>query len=199
MMLLPASVRWQGASLALSVCLLLLCFLGRPSIAAAFTEASRYELGLRLGYAQTCKAREKLHFYSLLPRWGIFLTRPDNPYLGKLRFSFLVEGIVSALRDGSWGGDFGFTPLLKISYPLGPVLFYLEGGAGMIWENIDSPTYAHRFNFSPQAGAGLDIRIYRTCALTLAYRFRHTSNAGLYAENPGVNSNFFLLGLTHYF
>ena len=76
---------------------------------------------------------------------------------------------------------------------------YIEGGAGVIWENVDSPTYAHSFNFSPQIGAGVDIKIIGNYALSLAYRFRHTSNAGLYAENPGVNSNFFMIGVTYYY
>jgi hypothetical protein len=198
-MLLNSSVRWNAAASILAALMLLVCLAGKPHPAAAFTEASSYELGLRGGYGQTCKARETLHFYNVLPRWGVFLTQPDNPYLGKLRLSFLVEGIFGAIQDGNRGWDAGFTPLLKISYPLGPVLAYLEGGAGIIWENIDSPSFAHCFNFSPQVGAGLDIKIFRNYALSLAYRFRHTSNAGLYAENPGVNSNFFMIGVTYYY
>jgi len=35
-------------------------------------------------------------------------------------------------------------------------------------------------------------------ALTLAYRFRHSSNAGLYERNPGLDANFFHVGLTYY-
>jgi hypothetical protein len=167
--------------------------------AEAFTEDSRFELGLRYGYGQTCKAHETLHFNSVMTRWGIFLTQPDNPYLGKLRLSFLLEGLIGAVNDGNSGWDIGVTPLLKISYPLGRVLAYVEGGAGVIWENINTISYAHCFNFSPQVGAGLDIRVYKNYALSLAYRFRHTSNAGLYAENPGVNSNFFLVGVAYYF
>jgi lipid A 3-O-deacylase len=171
----------------------------QPNSAAAFTEESTYELGLRYGHGRTCKAHEKLYFNTVLPRWGIFLTKSDNPVLGKLRFSFLVEGLVGAVQDGNSGWDIGFTPLLKISYPIGPVLGYIEGGAGMIWENIDSISYSHSFNFSPQVGAGIDIKIYKNYALSLAYRFRHTSNAGLYKENPGVNTNFFMIGLAYYY
>ena len=171
----------------------------QPSPAAAFTEESTYELGLRYGHGQTCKAHETLYFNSVLPRWGVFLTKSDNPYLGKLRLSFLVEGLVGAVQDGNLGWDIGFTPLLKISYPLGRILGYIEGGAGVIWENIDSISYAHCFNFSPQVGAGVDIKLVKNYALSLAYRFRHTSNAGLYAENPGVNTNLFMIGLAYYY
>jgi hypothetical protein len=198
-MMIDSFSRWKVASAIPAVLLLVVCLTVKPNPAAAFTEESSYELGFRYGHGQTCKAREHLHFNSFLPRWGVFLTQPDNPYLGKLRVSLLVEGIVGAINDGNTGWDIGFTPLLKISYPLGRVLCYIEGGAGMIWENIDTPTFAHSFNFSPQVGAGIDIKIYRNYALSLAYRFRHTSNAGLYAENPGVNTNFFMVGVTYYY
>jgi hypothetical protein len=184
--------------------MVLICILGglqqtTVASAEAFTEDSRFELGLRYGYGQTCKAHETLHFNSVMPRWGIFLTQPDNPYLGKLRLSFLLEGLIGAVNDGNIGWDIGVTPLLKISYPIHRVLAYIEGGAGVIWENINTVSYAHCFNFSPQFGAGFDIKIYKNYALSLAYRFRHTSNAGLYKENPGVNANFFLVGVAYYF
>lgn len=172
----------------------------QPSMAVAFTEGSSYELGLRYGYGQTCKARETIRFNSFMPRWGVFLTQPDNPILGKLRLSFLLEGLVGSMHSKhETGWDIGFTPLLKVSYPMGRVLCYIEGGAGIIWENIDSPTYAHTFNFSPQVGAGIDIKLIGNYALSVAYRFRHTSNAGLYAENPGVNTNFIMVGVSYYF
>lgn len=171
----------------------------QPNSAAGFTEESNYEFGFRYGHGITCKAHERLYFNTVFPRWGIFLTQPDNPVLGKLRLSFLLEGLIGAVQDGNSGWDIGITPLLKISYPIGPVLGYIEGGAGVIWENIDTISYSHCFNFSPQVGAGADIKIYKNYALSLAYRFRHTSNAGLYRENPGVNSNFFIVGLTYYY
>jgi hypothetical protein len=36
-------------------------------------------------------------------------------------------------------------------------------------------------------------------ALTLAYRFRHSSNAGIYDENPAFNVHFVQAGLTYYY
>ncbi len=172
-------------------------FASRPAL--AFTEAAHAEFGLRYGYGQTIQAHETLHFNSFFPRWGIFLTKANNPVLGRLRLSLVLEGIIGSITDHNRGWDIGITPLLKVSYPFGRILGYIEGGAGLIWENIDSPTYAHSFNFSPQIGVGFDINLFGGYALTLGYRFRHTSNAGLYRENPGVNSNFFLIGLAYYY
>jgi len=196
--------RWyarpNGLSLVLAV--VLVCSTLCPPIArqaaAGFTTAGS-ELGLRYGYGQTCKAHETLHFNTFFPRWGFFLTDANNPLLGRLRLSLILEGLLGSITDHNRGWDIGITPLLKLSYPFGRVLGYVEGGAGLIWENIDSPTYAHAFNFSPQIGVGFDIRLIGGYALSLGYRFRHTSNAGLYKENPGVNSNFFLIGLAYYY
>ena len=193
-------LRPSGRSLVLAV--VLICFtLGPPAIppAAAGFSAARSELGLRYGFGQTSTAHETLYFNTFFPRWGVFLTDANNPVLGRLRLSLLLEGLVGSITDHNRGWDFGLTPLLKLSYPFGRILGYVEGGAGLIWENIDSPTYAHTFNFSPQIGVGFDIRLLGGYALSLGYRFRHTSNAGLYKENPGVNSNFFLIGLAYYY
>lgn len=194
---------WQRVSRPLKVVMIfgllftLTGFACRPAL--AFTAGAKAEFGLRYGYGQTIQAHETLHFNSFFPRWGIFLTKANNPVLGRLRLSLVLEGILGSITDHNRGWEIGMTPLLKLSYPFGRILGYLEGGAGLIWENIDSPTYAHTFNFSPQIGVGFDINLFGGYALTLGYRFRHTSNAGLYRENPGVNSNFFLIGLAYYY
>ncbi|MBW1953135.1 MAG: acyloxyacyl hydrolase [Deltaproteobacteria bacterium] len=164
-----------------------------------YAELTR-ECGLRFGWGRSFGTKEIIDIYTLLPRWGLFLTRADNPYLGKLRISLLIEGVISyadALHDG-W--EAGFTPLLKFTYPLGnKVLVYLEGGAGIIFENIDSEAFAHTFNFSPQAGVGVDFHLTGGYALTLAYRFRHSSNASLYSDNPSFDVNFVHIGLAYYY
>ena len=199
-MMFFGSLTKRNVALAISIALFCVCALMAATRSdAAFTEDSQYELGIRYGYGQTCKAHEKLYFNTVLPRWGVFLTQADNRILGKLRFSLLVEGLLGSVADGNTGWNIGFTPLLKISYPMGRVLTYIEGGAGIVWENIDSISYAHCFNFSPQIGAGVDIKIINNFALSLAYRFQHTSNAGLYPENPGVNSNYFMAGIAYYY
>jgi opacity protein-like surface antigen len=94
----------------------------------------------------------------------------------------------------------GFTPLVKFSCLLFPsVMAYIEGGAGIISESIDSPALAHAFNFTPQVGGGFDIALTPQWALSVAYRFRHSSNAGIYDENPSFNVNFVQGGLTYYY
>jgi len=155
------------------------------------------ELGLRFGFGVSMK--HFVNLYSLLPRWGIFIVRPGRS-MGPLGLSFVVEGIASVADARSTGFELGFTPMLKLSCRLCPsVVAFLEGGAGLITESFDSKAVAHAFNFTPQVGAGVDLALTPKLAFTAAYRFRHSSNAGIYNENPAFNCNFAQVGLSYYY
>jgi|UniRef100_A0A7C3SIT9 hypothetical protein len=169
-----------------------------PAAAAAFDYAHfNKECGLRLAYGKsTRKADVKL--YSLLPRWGIFLVRPGSILAG-LGLSLVLEGTFSIAEAEDTGWELGLVPMLKVSLPLGhKALLFLEGGAGVMLENINTPAVAHTFNFASQIGGGVDLALTRRWALSLAYRFRHSSNAGIYAENSSFNVNLFQIGLVYY-
>jgi hypothetical protein len=156
------------------------------------------EAGLRFAYGKNTHGAS-VRLFSLLPRWGIFLVRPGQK-LGPVGLSFVAEGIISIADAEETGFELGITPMLKASLLLFPgVLVYLEGGAGLISESINSPALAHAFNFTPQVGGGVDIALNSQLALSVAYRFRHSSNAGIYKENPAFNVNFFQAGLNYYY
>ena len=156
------------------------------------------EVGLNFGYGKNTHGAN-VQLYSLLPHWGMFLVRPGQK-MGPFGISFLVEGIISVASAEETGFELGFTPMFRLSALVFPgVLAHIEGGAGMITESIDSPAIAHAFNFTPQAGGGVDIALNPQLALQVAYRFRHSSNAGIYKENPAFNVNFFQAGLNYYY
>jgi opacity protein-like surface antigen len=175
--------------------------LGLPGLAqGADFDVSKFnqEVGLRFAYGKNMHGAS-VHLYSLLPRWGIFLLKPGQQ-LGPFGLSFLIEGVVSVADAEDTGFELGFTPMFKLSCLLFPgVLAYVEGGAGIISESINTPAIAHTFNFTPQAGLGFDIAITQQLAFTAAYRFRHSSNAGIYKENQAFNVNFFQTGLAYYY
>ncbi len=157
----------------------------------------RRECGLRLAYGKSI-SKTDVKLYTLLPRWGFFLVSPGS-WLAGLGISVVVEGAIGVAEAENTGWEFGLTPLLKLSFPLGTkALLFIEGGAGFIWENFDSAAAPHAFNFTPQVGGGLDIALTRKLALSLAYRYRHSSNAGLHKINPDFNVNFLQLGLICY-
>ncbi len=158
------------------------------------------EFGLRFGYGKSTH-KANVHLYSLLPRWGVFLIRPGTyPSMGGIALSFVLEGIISVAQAEGDGAEIGITPMLKAGLPLGSrAMFFVEGGAGIISESFDSPAVAHAFNFTPQIGAGIDVALMQRLAFTVAYRFRHSSNAGIYKENPAFNVNFVHAGLTYFY
>jgi hypothetical protein len=173
----------------------------RAPQAAEFDLAdARCHIGLRLAYGHHLKS-PRVHLYTLLPRWGVFLVHPHgSPLPGGLGISFDLEGILSVAEAENTGWEIGLTPLLKFTLPLTRGLhLFLEGGAGIIGENFDSPAVPHAFNFTPQVGAGVNLALAPRLGLTLAYRFRHSSNAGLYKENPAFNVQFFQAGLIYYY
>ena len=175
--------------------------LPRAPHAAEFDIAdSRFHLGLRLAYGHHLKS-PPVHLYTLLPRWGVFLVHPHgSPLPGDLGISLELEGIISLADAEDTGWEIGITPLLKFTLPLTRGLhLFLEGGAGIIGENFDNPAVPHAFNFTPQVGAGVDLALAPRWGLTLAYRFRHSSNAGLYEENPAFNVQFFQAGLIYFY
>ena len=186
--------KWLGAS----VLAALLMLPGLVWGASFDYDNFHQELGLRLGYGWSDSHKGSVNLYSLLPSWGIFIIKPNQSW--KIGLSFVVEGIVSVADANNTGFELGFTPMLKLRLPLGTAaMFFIEGGAGMITESFDSPAVAHAFNFTPQVGAGLDIALTSQVALSLAYRWRHSSNAGIYAENYAFNVNFVQAGLAYYY
>ena len=158
---------------------------------------SQGEFGLRLAYGSAI-SKASVNLYTLLPRWGIFLVRPGKT--STFGVSFVLEGIFSVAEAENTGTEIGITPMVKVSARLLPgVMAFIEGGAGVIAESFNSPAVPHVFNFTPQIGAGFDIALTSRLALTAAYRFRHSSNAGIYKENHAFNVNFVQAGLTYFY
>jgi hypothetical protein len=190
--------RMWGKGLMVLVLATLVLLPGRGKAAEFDVTKFNQEVGLRFGYGKNTKTAS-VHLYSLLPRWGIFLMPPGKSW-GPFGASFVVEGIASIAGADEIGFELGFTPMVKFSCLLFPsVLAYIEGGAGLITEAINSNAVAHSFNFTPQVGGGFDIALTPQMALSVAYRFRHSSNAGIYKENPAFNVNFFHAGLNYYY
>src|SRR5206468_4975132 len=73
---------------------------------------------------------------------------------------------------------------------------FLEGGEGVLYTDLRGEGLGERFQFSSQAGGGLHWFFDEQTALTVSYRIRHISDAGLTKENRGLNTNFFTLGVT---
>jgi hypothetical protein len=94
---------------------------------------------------------------------------------------------------------FGLAPLgfqLRL-FPRAAVRPFAHVIGGALWftRRIPDPM-ATRFNFTAEAGGGLEIALPKRHALAIGYAFHHTSNGGTGKVNPGVNSGVLTVGIT---
>jgi opacity protein-like surface antigen len=160
---------------------------------------TRHEAGLRLVYGKNMQDAD-VRLVGILPRFGWVLVRPGSPWLAGCGLSFVLEGIFTAVKAEKDGVELGLTPLLRLTFPWGrQVLLFVEGGAGVIGEFFDSPAMPHTFNFTPQIGGGVEVAVARNVGLVVSYRYRHSSNAGLYEDNPAFDVHLVQAGVSYYF
>jgi hypothetical protein len=111
-------------------------------------------------------------------------------------------------------GDFLFarqySPDTAVLFGATPIVRYLfetesrwkpfaDAGVGFALTDIGRPSLGGRFQFAPQAGAGL-YRFFRTdFALSVEHRFVHYSNASMRSPNVGINQHMFLVGAVRFY
>ena len=76
----------------------------------------------------------------------------------------------------------------------GKIVPYLEWGAGLLFTASDVPDGTSSFNFTPQAGVGLQIFSREKRAVRIGFRYMHISNGGLNRPNPGINTLQLMVG-----
>jgi hypothetical protein len=80
------------------------------------------------------------------------------------------------------------------SYTMADWVPYVEAGIGVIYTDFQVKEQGLRFNFNPQAGAGLKRPLSEGAAMTIALRLHHLSNGSLHEDNRGVNSALLQIG-----
>ena len=95
----------------------------------------------------------------------------------------------------------GLSPLgFKLNFlPQSWIQPFIAASVGFIYSQHDIPVPdSSRFNFTPEAGLGVQFFLAPQRALTLGYKFHHISNAGISARNPGMNSNVIYAGFSFF-
>lgn len=102
-----------------------------------------------------------------------------------------LEPFCNPVVDPESGVETGLTVLLRYLHPVAPsVKLVAEVGSGPMYLSIDSNEQGNGgFNFLNQFGLGARFDLSDHDALTLGYRFRHISNAGISHPNRGINTN----------
>jgi len=130
-----------------------------------------------------------------------------KPLTKKIRFNppslvqFQLEPFLALVTQPKVNTEVGTSFLFK--FGLLPETWtwqpYVKGGVGLIYMSHGTLEQSTRFNFISQVGAGFHYFFDKDRSLTLEYRFRHTSNAGIKYPNSGIDLHFCIFGITHHF
>lgn len=146
--------------------------------------------------------RSGVKYYSLLPHLDLSLPRIVDEPLARynLRAQWVLEPFVSYATNSVDTYEAGANLLFfSLRYDRGQrVVPFIAGGEGALYTGLRDHGLGTHFQFSSQFGAGLEWFITRSTALSVTYRYRHISNAGLSSQNTGLNAHFGLLGLSYF-
>lgn len=96
--------------------------------------------------------------------------------------------------------EFGISPGIQYRYPFTEKLAgYLLVSIGPHYLSLVTARQANGFAFSDMIGGGFYYSLTGSSAVTLGYRWRHLSNAGLTMPNDGINTHFITLGYAVFF
>ena len=76
---------------------------------------------------------------------------------------------------------------------------FVAASLGFLYFLDDVPVpHSSRFNFTPEAGIGVEFFLAPQRALMLGYKFHHISSAGIGDDNPGMNSHVIYAGFSFF-
>ncbi|MDB6111073.1 MAG: hypothetical protein JWR69_2823 [Pedosphaera sp.] len=145
-------------------------------------------------------------------------TETHDLALATLRYGWVFSDVVG--RDhwyrGNWellgeafgGAQFhphgayvaGALPLIRYDFATGSRWVpFVNAGAGVAATDIRGKDLSTTFEFTLQAGGGVNYFWRDNAAVTFQYRFLHLSNAGIKDPNLGVNTSMFCVGMSWFF
>jgi len=189
-----------GLSLALTLLLAFLFVPFMPRRANAGERSGVQELGIATGFGSA--DRDGVKIVPLFFRAGWYFPDFIDAPLARhgLNLKWVVEPWFAGITNHSDAFEFGVNLLyFKLDYDRGQtVVPFVAGGEGAMYTSLQGLHLGGPFEFSSAIGAGLHVFLTKQVALSLSYRLRHISNAGLRNENSGLNTDFFLVGLEEF-
>ena len=182
------------------LCSTMLLFVCRAVLAGEGARNGFQSFALRVAYG--VGSRDNLSFLSLVPRLSMYLPECiDRPLAAHhLHAEWVSEVILSSITNNTSAVEAGLNPLFfSLRYDRGQALVpFVEGGEGLLYSSLLGERLGSRFQFSSQAGGGLHWFLDENLALTAAYRLRHISNGGITRVNSGLNTDFYMIGVTYF-
>ena len=114
---------------------------------------------------------------------------------------FQIEPLLSLVTNPDSNMEVGTSFLFKFGLlpESSKIQPYIKAGVGIIYISQHTLDQSTQYNFSSHFGAGFHYFFKKGRALSLEYRFRHLSNAGIKHPNSGIDNHFCLLGITRLF
>jgi hypothetical protein len=168
--------------------------------ARSFSLFAPQEMSFRFFYGMADK--ESLDFYTFGPRVAYdLLPSIIPPILGnRIRLAIEMFGSIIHGDNHPLDGEFAFSPLIfNYRYDAGGSLVpFIEGGEGIVLTTLDGLNIGGPFEFSSQAGGGIQWFFSAKHALTIDARYRHISNLGISDDNSGLDTVFVGVSLGHF-
>jgi len=113
----------------------------------------------------------------------------------------IIEPFVSYVSAPGNNAEIGNNFLLKIGFVPEAWKFqpYFKGGVGLVYITQHTIEQGSQFNFNEYLGLGMHYFFKKNLALTVEYRYRHLSNAGIDKPNSGINTNYGICGVSYLF
>lgn len=169
-----------------------------PSAAAASDRNGLQELAFTTGYGFSNRGDAQIVPLYARAAWLFPDPIDDTLASANLNLKWFLEpwvaGITSLKQDAI---EFGITPIgLKLEYDAGQqVVPYIIGGIGVMYTGLGGLKLSGPFEFASFGGAGIELFLTDTMALSFSWRIRHISNAGIEEPNRGLNTQFVMVGL----
>jgi lipid A 3-O-deacylase len=159
------------------------------------------EVGFRVAYGYS--TRQDVQVIPLYAHAGWWLPGFIDDPLARwnLALEYFLEGWIGGTTGGPQDAiEFGINPIgFKISYDAGQaVVPYFTGGIGVMYTGLGGLRLGGPFEFNETAGAGFELFPREDWAITLGFRYRHISNAGISDDNLGLDTLFGQIGLSYY-
>jgi Lipid A 3-O-deacylase (PagL) len=151
-----------------------------------------WDFGLQAGYLFGVTNNSQA--VTFMPRAGRMVWVGEGEQPGAV--SFGIEGIFTHFYETNSAMELGGGPYLRYRWVRPWVQPYAEVGVGMLYNDLKNFSLSSRVWFSVNGAVGVEIPVADRVGITIGYRFRHISNAGQDANNPGLNTNIFCTGVS---
>lgn len=113
----------------------------------------------------------------------------------------VIEPFISYVSAPHNNVEIGNNFLLKVGFLPETSKFqpYFKGGVGIVYISQHTVEQGTQFNFNEYIGLGAHYYFKKNVALTVEYRYRHLSNAGIDNPNSGINTNYGICGISYLF